>query len=225
MAIVTTGAISVSSPSGGVGVAIRFFNATEAVSDSRVAIEHTPASVFFPSVTVPRGRGPVPRAKGVTPYPSDPLGAISKVQPGLQTFSLILAHLFPDDRQDVIIVLFTELLDTGLGRSVVLSGVFLSSPRGVPDSDLYLARISCYPGMKHLLRAPSEFVENPAQGNETPLTLSWEQIPRLDSGVRVTLEFPYLPAQGPSEIFGIWSDIIGITWLSFPFKSFEHISS
>ncbi|GKF43660.1 hypothetical protein Tco_0130212, partial [Tanacetum coccineum] len=44
--------------------------------------------------------------------------------------------------------------------------------------------LSCFPGTKHLFLAPSEFIESPAQGSKTPLTLSWERIPRLDSGVR-----------------------------------------
>ncbi|GKA11390.1 calcineurin B-like protein 4 [Tanacetum coccineum] len=62
-----------------------------------------------------------------------------------------------------------------------------------------------FPGIKHLLLAPSEFIENPAQGSKAPLTLSWERIPRLDSGVRASdpVGFPCISAQDKADITGI----------------------
>ncbi|GKC63910.1 hypothetical protein Tco_1096508 [Tanacetum coccineum] len=60
---------------------------------------------------------------------------------------------------------------------------------GMPSTRIAWSEMRfCFPGIKHLLLAPSEFIENPAQGSKAPLTLSWERIPRLDSGVRVMMD-------------------------------------
>ncbi|GKE11748.1 hypothetical protein Tco_1415299, partial [Tanacetum coccineum] len=63
----------------------------------------------------------------------------------------------------------------------------------VPDSGDHRSRVGhctqffcCFLGIKYLLLALSEFIENPTQGSKAPLTLSWERIPRLDSGVRAS---------------------------------------
>ncbi|GKB62113.1 hypothetical protein Tco_0918299 [Tanacetum coccineum] len=49
-----------------------------------------------------------------------------------------------------------------------------------------------YSDVGHLILVPSEFVEGPCTREQTPLILSWERIPRLDSGVRAeySLGFP-----------------------------------
>ncbi|GJU89417.1 hypothetical protein Tco_1301840 [Tanacetum coccineum] len=43
-----------------------------------------------------------------------------------------------------------------------------------------------YSDVEHLILVPSEFVEGPCTREQTPLILSWERIPRLNSGVRHT---------------------------------------
>ncbi|GKB95834.1 hypothetical protein Tco_0981971 [Tanacetum coccineum] len=55
-----------------------------------------------------------------------------------------------------------------------------------------LIRIGGYSDVEHLILVPSEFVEGPCTREQTPLILSWERIPRLDSDVRAEypLEFP-----------------------------------
>ncbi|GKA38361.1 DNA helicase [Tanacetum coccineum] len=55
------------------------------------------------------------------------------------------------------------------------------------DTGSSLIRIGCYSGVECLVLVPSEFVEGPCTRKKTPLTLSWERIPRLDSGVRVSV--------------------------------------
>ncbi|GJU67715.1 hypothetical protein Tco_1253974 [Tanacetum coccineum] len=43
-----------------------------------------------------------------------------------------------------------------------------------------------YSDVEHLILVPSEFVEGPCTREQTPLILSWDGIPRLDSGVRIS---------------------------------------
>ncbi|GJV05462.1 hypothetical protein Tco_1343118 [Tanacetum coccineum] len=98
------------------------------------------------------------------------------------------------------------------GSTVIRSSNKASSygARWAPELDglhcfEFMVRDHCFPGTKHLLLAPSEFIESPAQGSKTPLTLSWERIPRLDSGVRASdpVGFPCLSAQDKADITGI----------------------
>ncbi|GJV81501.1 hypothetical protein Tco_1517371 [Tanacetum coccineum] len=57
--------------------------------------------------------------------------------------------------------------------------------RGMCDGvTIDLIRIGGYSDVEHLILVPSEFVEGPCIREQTPLILSWERIPRLDSGVR-----------------------------------------
>ncbi|GJY84864.1 hypothetical protein Tco_0498890 [Tanacetum coccineum] len=53
-------------------------------------------------------------------------------------------------------------------------------PKGTQDQ-------GCYSGMKCLALVSSELLEGPCTRNKTPLTLSWERIPQLDSDVRINL--------------------------------------
>ncbi|GJY37888.1 hypothetical protein Tco_0424252 [Tanacetum coccineum] len=74
-------------------------------------------------------------------------------------------------------------------RSITLSSDVVKKMNctlALPSITIALKLNFCFPGTKHLLLAPSEFIENPAQESKAPLTLSWKRIPRLDSGVRAS---------------------------------------
>ncbi|GJR54412.1 hypothetical protein Tco_1404933 [Tanacetum coccineum] len=58
-----------------------------------------------------------------------------------------------------------------------------------------------YSDVEHLILVPNEFVEGPCTRKQTPLILSWERIPRLDSGVRVKMDlFNLVSAPNPAVI-------------------------
>ncbi|GKB17647.1 protein kinase, ATP binding site-containing protein [Tanacetum coccineum] len=107
---------------------------------------------------------------------------------GLDFFSLVTSCLFHDDWQNVFVVLFAEVLDVhsgcGIRRFFFVCSFCDGGHNGSCVSHHAHSNESGYSDVEHLILVPSEFVEGPCTREQTPLILSWERIPRLDSGVR-----------------------------------------
>ncbi|GJU58808.1 zinc finger, CCHC-type containing protein [Tanacetum coccineum] len=77
------------------------------------------------------------------------------------------------------------------------------------DSRRLTIRVEKFLSIKNFfVLAPSEFIENPAQGSKAPLTLSWEWIPRLDSGVRASDPVGFPCQQSPDQVRDIDGNLV-----------------
>ncbi|GJU28682.1 hypothetical protein Tco_1167303, partial [Tanacetum coccineum] len=96
--------------------------------------------------------------------------------------------LFHDDWQNVFVVLIAEVLDVhsgcGIRRFFFIYSFYDGGHNGSCVSHHAHSNENGYSDVEHLILVPSEFVERLCTREQTPLILSWERIPRLDSGMR-----------------------------------------
>ncbi|GJX02097.1 hypothetical protein Tco_0186010 [Tanacetum coccineum] len=96
----------------------------------------------------------------------------------------------PVENSDCEVMRFlTSFLDDGRGSGSWMF-LFVWSGYAAMRTLLWAGKvvIGGYSDVEHLILVSSEFVEGPCTREQTPLILSWERIPRLDSSVRV--EYP-----------------------------------